>query len=121
MREEIAKALEQARNAKLIGHSLDARVELEIPEGEWRELLLAYQAELPALCIVSQVELVPSVEDGLAAETVPGLKIRVAKALGAKCERCWNYSETVGKDSQYPDVCERCAGILSGLPGVKDV
>ncbi|MBQ6669506.1 MAG: hypothetical protein IJM72_05555, partial [Deltaproteobacteria bacterium] len=42
----------------------------------------------------------PSVEDGLAAETVPGLKIRVAKALGAKCERCWNYSETVGEDSQ---------------------
>ena len=121
VREEIAKALEQARNAKLIGHSLDARVELEIPEGEWRELLLAYRAELPALCIVSQVELVPSVEDGFAAETVPGLKIRVAKALGAKCERCWNYSETVGKDSQYPDVCERCAGILRGLPDVKDV
>ncbi|MBR5705189.1 MAG: isoleucine--tRNA ligase [Deltaproteobacteria bacterium] len=120
VREEIAKALEQARNAKLIGHSLDARVELEIPEGEWRELLLAYKAELPALCIVSQVELVPSVEDGLAAETVPGLKIRVAKALGAKCERCWNYSETVGEDSQYPDVCERCAGILRGLPDVKD-
>ena len=115
VREEIAKALEQARNAKLIGHSLDARVELEVPEGEWRELLLAYKAELPALCIVSQVELVPSVEDGLAAETVPGLKIRVAKALGAKCERCWNYSETVGENARYPDVCERCAGILENM------
>jgi len=51
------------------------------------------------------------VADALETE-IPGLKIKIEKALGNKCERCWNYSEEVGKDSRYPTVCERCSQAL---------
>ena len=46
---------------------------------------------------------------------IPGLRVRIEKALGRKCERCWNYSEQVGKDSRYPTVCERCSEALGRL------
>ena len=41
-----------------------------------------------------------------------GLRVRVEPAHGAKCSRCWVYSEGVGENERYPDLCERCAGVL---------
>jgi isoleucyl-tRNA synthetase len=43
---------------------------------------------------------------------VPGIKIAVEKAPGEKCERCWCYSEYVGKDKDYPTICEKCAEVI---------
>jgi len=37
----------------------------------------------------------------------------VEKAKGEKCERCWMYSETVGQNSEYPTLCERCRDNLN--------
>jgi isoleucyl-tRNA synthetase len=34
--------------------------------------------------------------------------IKVEKASGQKCERCWNWSESVGKFEAHHQVCERC-------------
>ena len=48
---------------------------------------------------------------------VPGLKIRVLKARGQKCARCWNFSEHVGEDTRYPSVCERCSAALKEIEG----
>jgi isoleucyl-tRNA synthetase len=115
VRGEIAKALEAARNDKLIGHSLDARILLEVPSGEWRDLLTAYLGELPTLCIVSQVEMVEHLGEGSEAETIPGLRIRVEKAQGKKCERCWNYSLSVGDSPAHPTLCRRCSDIVEKL------
>ena len=39
----------------------------------------------------------------------------IIKAGGEKCERCWTYSETVGKDSEHPTLCARCAAVVKGL------
>ena len=36
------------------------------------------------------------------------LEIEVSNAQGTKCQRCWNYSESVGKDSQHPAICQNC-------------
>jgi len=44
-----------------------------------------------------------------------GLQIKVSKAPGAKCERCWNYSTHVGEDMAYPTVCERCSAVLAEI------
>ncbi|NLV23936.1 MAG: isoleucine--tRNA ligase [Deltaproteobacteria bacterium] len=112
VRAEISKALEMARNDKRIGHSLDARILIEVPAGEWRELLSAYADELPTLCIVSQAELVTQPVEGVEAETIPGMRIRVEKALGKKCERCWNYALSVGDSAAHPTLCRRCSDIL---------
>jgi isoleucyl-tRNA synthetase len=113
VRSDVSKALELARNDKLIGHSLDARVLLEAPAGPVAELLAAYGEELATLFIVSQAELVTNLETSQVGEAVPGLKIRIEKAQGDKCERCWNYSITVGADDAQPGACERCLEALA--------
>ncbi|HEY1866147.1 MAG TPA: class I tRNA ligase family protein, partial [Candidatus Acidoferrales bacterium] len=123
LRNEVLKALEQARAEKRISSGLEARVVL-CADGTLGELLEQYAAWLPALFIVSQVEVCvgasskPDAEgDGappptMCSEELPGLTIEVRRADGAKCERCWTYSIRVGENSDYPTICERCVAAL---------
>jgi isoleucyl-tRNA synthetase len=112
VRSDVSKALELARNTKLVGHSLDARVVLEAPAGKWADLLETYREELATLFIVSQVELTQGLNEAVPGEEVPGLKIRIEKARGEKCERCWNYATTIGEDEVHPTICHRCRAAL---------
>jgi isoleucyl-tRNA synthetase len=96
----VTKALEEARQQGIIGHSLDARVRL-VPGDGLRSLLAERSDDLPALLIVSQVELA----DGAAGED---LGVSVERARGVKCERCWNYKEDVGRSEAHPGLCARC-------------
>lgn len=113
IRDEILKSLEGARQRKEIGHPLDARVCLSA-QGETEVFLKAYEAEWAQICITSQVEIVPALKDfDLESSLIPSLKIKVEKARGAKCERCWNYSEKVGDSKEHPTLCDRCAGVVS--------
>jgi isoleucyl-tRNA synthetase len=110
IRDEVLKALESARNDKLIGGSLEAQVTLTAAEPAY-SLLKRHQSELRYLFIVSQATLEKApAGDGAAAVTVA-----VAKAAGSKCERCWNHSTHVGEDPVYPGVCERCSAVLKEL------
>ncbi len=114
VRDFVAKPLEEARREKTIGHSLDAQVELYANE-EWYSFLEPRQAELAALFITSSVVLHQGKEAGGALytnEDLSGLAVAVTKAGGAKCERCWIYSETTGQDREYPTLCKRCADVL---------
>ncbi|BCA78422.1 isoleucine--tRNA ligase [Desulfuromonas sp. AOP6] len=108
LRSDVSKALELARAEKRIGHSLDAKVILAVPAGEWRQLLDRYQDELATLFIVSQAERVETLTDGIAGEEVAELRIRIEKAQGDKCERCWNYAVSVGSRQDHPTICDRC-------------
>jgi isoleucyl-tRNA synthetase len=113
IREEVLRALEQARNAKQIGGALEAKVELRAKAG-LLELLKKHAAQLPALFIVSQVAVLPAYpaegHDGAEA-----LAVKIARAEGKKCERCWNYSVHVSENSRYPTVCERCSAALAEI------
>jgi isoleucyl-tRNA synthetase len=113
VREEVLKALEQARVSKAISGALEARVKLAA-NGELSSLLKQYAAALPALFIVSQVELAGGNGTGRAAEP-GGLQIQIERAQGAKCARCWNYSTHVGESADYPTVCERCLAALAEI------
>jgi isoleucyl-tRNA synthetase len=104
IRDEVLKALEEARNAKQIGSSLDAKVVLTA-DAETTRFLLDYFADLRYIFIVSQVE----VHEGDA------MSVEIQKADGTKCERCWNYSTRVGEFTNYPTVCERCIDALSEI------
>lgn len=104
IRDEVLKALEEARNDKSIGSSLDARVVLTT-DAETTRFLLDYFTDLRYIFIVSQVEVH---ESDLFA-------VRIEKADGHKCERCWNYSIRVGEFEKYPTVCERCIEALTEL------
>lgn len=112
VRAEVSKALELARNEKRIGSSLEARVVLGVPQ-DFQELLNCYAEELPALFIVSQVALSEPFSDGIAAENISGLRIRIEPAAGGKCERCWNYATSVGEWGAHPGICHRCRAALS--------
>jgi isoleucyl-tRNA synthetase len=111
VRNAVLKAMEVARQEKFIGGSLEARICLEVG-GDLLNLLEEYRAALPSIFIVSQVEFSARPLAGASDTDIPGLRIKVERALGRKCERCWNYSEQVGKDSRYPTVCERCSAAL---------
>jgi isoleucyl-tRNA synthetase len=114
VRNEVLKALEVARQDKFIAGSLEARVCLST-EGDLQPLLEDYLATLPSLFIVSQVELSNQSSVGFRETEFPGLRIKIDKAPGRKCARCWNYSERVGEDKRYPEVCERCSAALKEI------
>ena len=110
VRQEVLKALESARNAKTIGSSLEADVQLSAPEGVY-PVLERYGDDLRALFITSGVTLTPAVAENGAAP----LTVEVRRAEGQKCDRCWNYSTQVGENSDYPTICERC------IPAVEEI
>ena len=142
LRGEILKALEAARNGGLIGHSLDAKVVLYPDayshDASFKGVLKAYAKNWPEILIVSQVELhegeLPSnlseAEEarrqnlhGVSGQKsdlkgqwhhsdLLGGPIVISRADGEKCQRCWNYSLSVGKDTSHPAVCARCSEVL---------
>jgi isoleucyl-tRNA synthetase len=108
VRDEVLKALEAARQEKRIGTSLEARVNLAASADDY-PLLRDYGPQLPALFIVSQVDLQAG-RDGATA-------VSVERAHGKKCERCWNYSIHVGESAEMPGLCERCRAALEQMGG----
>jgi isoleucyl-tRNA synthetase len=113
VRNEVLKALEEARQNKLIGGAnLEAQVAVTAAQPVF-SVLARYKDELRYLFIVSSVTL----EMGASGNGTGGVSVRVGKAEGEKCARCWNYSIHVGEDQVYPTVCERCSVVLKELGG----
>ena len=97
LKENVAKKLEEARAAKVIGHSLNAKVTISA-EGAEYDFLKENEELLMTVFIVSGLEIVQGASD-----------IKVEVADGEKCERCWMYSTTVGEDKENPTICHRCS------------
>jgi len=114
VREEVLKAMEPVRAAKTISAGLEARVTLSA-HGDLAAVLQKYARQLPALFIVSQVAVADGRIDGAAASGIEGLQIKVERALGSKCDRCWSYSTHVGESADYPTFCERCVAALEEI------
>jgi isoleucyl-tRNA synthetase len=106
VRAGVLKSLETARNEKLIGAPLEARVQLSA-NGDLYPLLEQYVGVLPELLVVSQVQ--PD------QASRPELDVKVERAAGVKCERCWKYTTDVGSDSRFPTVCARCARAVNEI------
>ncbi|MBI2354148.1 MAG: isoleucine--tRNA ligase [Deltaproteobacteria bacterium] len=114
VRAEISKALEQARVQKVIGHSLDAGVTIVAPP-ELLAFLRGYRDELQGILIVSRVELAEEAPGELwSSDNIEGLGVLVTAAPGAKCERCWCYSEELGQDTSHPGICPKCTAAVKG-------
>jgi len=108
VRADVSKALELARVAKTIGHSLDAAVIISA-DPELFGFLQEYATELTSIFIVSKVELAEKISgDCWSSENIEGLKIQVSAAPGVKCERCWYYSEELGSSAEHPTICPKC-------------
>jgi isoleucyl-tRNA synthetase len=100
VRQDVLKSLEVARQEKFVGSPLEARIQLSA-NGHLYPLLEKYASELPGLFIVSQVE--------LAAAEGDTVTVKVERAAGAKCERCWKYTTDIGANPAYPTICAACA------------
>jgi isoleucyl-tRNA synthetase len=107
IREKVLKELEKAREAGLIGNSLEARIILKVPSAQLG-LLKRHEKDLSALFIVSGVEL--KEEEG------EEIGVEAARAEGEKCRRCWNYSTYVGTSAEFPHFCRRCEDVIRQIP-----
>ena len=95
------KALEEAREAKLIGSSLQAKLAVRGPA----EILAPLKGlNLPEFFIVSEAAL---------QEGGSELSVAVSAAPGAKCPRCWRWQADIGSNQSQPELCGRCALQLS--------
>jgi len=105
-----------------IGASLEAQVQLELAEGaeaiagaiEWLE-----GSEHPSVDNLADWLLVSALQQGgetpaevLSETSDGGVTVRIARAEGQKCERCWHYETDIGQHSAHPSLCGRCVAVL---------
>jgi isoleucyl-tRNA synthetase len=114
VRAEASKVLEKLRAERVIGHSLDAKVEIYAVT-ELADLLNQYKDELASIFIVSEAVVYPL--DSAPAnipesDIAPGFQVSASSAEGVKCERCWQIKKDVGSKESHPTLCGRCAGVL---------
>ena len=109
LRDDVKKAIENARNQKIIGASLDAEIEL-FATGDMLNFIKECEAELPVIFITSAVK----ISEGDGGEYKgENIGVTVTKASGGKCERCWSYSDSVGSNDEHPTLCARCAKVVA--------
>ncbi|VXB09078.1 isoleucyl-tRNA synthetase [Bacillus sp. 349Y] len=112
VRDDVLKALEEARNEKVIGKSLTAKVTLYVDE-KTEALLSSIKEDLKQLFIVSAFEIGGRTSEAPAeALSLGANSIVVEKAEGETCERCWTVSPHVGEDQDHPTLCPRCASVV---------
>ena len=106
IRDKVTKALEESRQKKQIGNSLEASLTLRCGQKSF-QYLKSFSDDLWSLFIVSEVEL--SQEGELSEDEVD---VVVSRTPGQKCERCWTYSSGVGTHPDLPQICSRCYDVL---------
>ncbi|MFC5712223.1 isoleucine--tRNA ligase [Thalassorhabdus alkalitolerans] len=111
IRDQVLKALENARNQKVIGKSLTASISLYPTEDA--KTVLEGAGELTRLFIVSEAVIDGTKDEAPEdAEIHEHLAIAVRPADGETCERCWTVTKTVGAQEKYPELCDSCATIV---------
>jgi isoleucyl-tRNA synthetase len=128
IRQDVNKVLEQARINKTVGASLESKVLLYVPDAELRSILAQMNPtesnmqtgvdELRYLFLASQVELVDSPEPITALQyQLQGevAFVGVTTADGHKCDRCWNYSTSVGTSKKHAELCDRCETVIEEM------
>ncbi|MFH0917858.1 MAG: isoleucine--tRNA ligase [Candidatus Omnitrophota bacterium] len=104
-----AKALEELRSKGQIGSSFDAQINILTKTQDRYTFLQSFNIELGEIFKVSQVKVT------LDKSNSADLSMRVEKAPGAKCLRCWNYSLEVGKSQAHPLICDNCIKAIGGM------
>lgn len=115
VRKDVNKYLEVARQGenKIIGNSLDAKVELYSDNAELAKFINDNRELLELATIVSEVKIVTTKDDTFVnGEENLELSIKVSHADGEKCERCWKYSTQLGTNADHADLCPRCTGVM---------
>ena len=101
LRGVIGQAIERARQEKLIGNTLEARVVLYSDSDVTTK---ASQEELEEFFILSDLTIQQAKE----------ARASVTKTPYKKCARCWRYRAYVGTSKTHPDLCDRCESMVGG-------
>ena len=107
LRSDVTKALEIKRRDKFIGAPLEAKI--IVHAGANYDSFSSFKDILEKVFIVSAVDVLADGAGEFGSDNFEGVSYDVERAAGEKCERCWAYSETVGKDQDHPTLCARCA------------
>ena len=123
LRALVNRQLESCRSSGQLGASLEAQVQLELGDGaeSTRTALAWLEATAhPSVDNLADWLLVSALRQGgvapaevLAEASESGLSVRIAKAAGEKCERCWHYASDIGQHNAHPTLCGRCVTVLS--------
>jgi isoleucyl-tRNA synthetase len=114
---DITERLEEKRSQGLIGSSFDAKIIL-LTNNDFRvKYLESLEGDLCEIFKISQIAIMfdpnlPNLDKCVRVITSPDIAIKVEKADGTKCVRCWNYSRSVGKNKSHPLICDRCITVL---------
>ena len=111
LRDEVNKALENARNEKVIGKPLEAWVTVNASKttSDFLNNCGLNMDELAALSVVSKLRVVYNAELDDAENDI---SVEIERASGDKCERCWMYVDSIGKNEKHPTLCARCAEVV---------
>jgi len=124
LRSLVNRQLESCRSSGQLGASLEAQVQLELEAGSTTSTAEALGwlagSSHPSVDNLADWLLVSGLEEGgiapaelLAEASENGITVRIAKAEGQKCERCWHYETDIGQHSAHPSLCGRCVAVLS--------
>ncbi len=113
IRDVVNKAVEKKRIDGDLGAALEAEVTLYV-DGHDYDSLSSLGSELRFLLITSKAMVLSYSEDHGEQTEVEGLRVEVKPSKKSKCERCWHRVGSVGESEQYPTLCVRCVGNLSG-------
>jgi len=109
VRDEVNKKLDEARQNKVIGNSLEAKLKVFVPATTY-SYISRFNGQLGELLLVSEVEL-------LIKDSSDSIEVEIIPLEYNKCQRCWMYTSDVGKDERYPDLCERCISVIENITG----
>ena len=121
LRSLVNRQLESCRSSGQLGASLEAQVQLELEAGSSTGEALGWLASSshPSVDNLADWLLVSGLKQGgvapaelLAEASANGITVRIAKAEGQKCERCWHYETDIGQHSAHPSLCGRCVAVL---------
>jgi isoleucyl-tRNA synthetase len=125
LRALVNRQLESCRSDGQLGASLEAQVQINLGEGSGAEALrpaLAWLAassspevdNLADWLLVSAVQLEGEMPTAVLAEASnDGICVRIARAAGHKCERCWHFETDIGQHAAHPTLCGRCVAVLA--------
>ncbi len=112
IRRVVTGAIELERAGKRVGSSLQASVTIYLDQADSK---LLGNLDLPELCITSSAafDMNAAPVNAFKIAEIPGVAVMVEAASGNKCERCWKVLPEVGKQSENPDLCNRCCEVIS--------
>jgi isoleucyl-tRNA synthetase len=127
LRPLVNRQLESCRKEQSLGASLEAQVQLELQPANGSphplEAALAVMRSSPCpevdnladWLLVSALQIGGSAPAAVLQEAAEGgILVRVARAEGEKCERCWHYATDIGQHADHPTLCGRCVAVLDG-------